>query len=183
MYVQVDLQFHSLFSFILSVNMSEVNTLQNTLSRWLNRGNVISIWAVESQTMSHLIWSMGDMNGTFVSQPQGTQNTSSHFATLYHLVKKHKLKQQRFWNLKFTQKSTCILPPCPSIHSVMPSTLCGPSLACAPKSAAHAPVLTLPQSLPVSVLTRPPYCNMGAGRTRPVTSVMSLCTTMPNSFR
>lgn len=45
------------------------------------------------------------------------------------------------------------------------------------------PVLTLPQSLPVSVLTRPPYCSMGAGRTRPVTSVMSLCTTMPNSFR
>lgn len=88
-----------------------------------------------------------------------------------------------FLNLKFTQKSTCILPPCPSIHTVMPSTLCGPSLACAPKSAAHAPVLTLPQSLPVSVLTRPPYCSMGAGRTRPVTSVMSLCTTMPNSFR
>ncbi|TNN61344.1 hypothetical protein EYF80_028361 [Liparis tanakae] len=40
-----------------------------------------------------------------------------------------------------------------------------------------------PDSRPVSVLTRPPYCSMGAGSTRPVTSVMSLCTTMPNSFR
>lgn len=65
-------------------------------------------------------------------------------------------------------------PSSANVHSLTPPP--------AP-SEAHRPVLTLPQSLPVSVLTRPPYCNMGAGRTRPVTSVMSLCTTMPNSFR
>lgn len=100
---------HCLLSYILSVNMSEVNTLQNPLSWWLNRGNVISIWAVESQTMSHLIWSFGDTNGTFVSQPQGAQNTSSHFATLYNLVKKHELKQQQFLisNLLRSQPASC----------------------------------------------------------------------------
>lgn len=65
-------------------------------------------------------------------------------------------------------------PSSVNVHSLTPPP---------PPSEAHRPVLTLPQSLPVSVLTRPPYCNMGAGRTRPVTSVMSLCTTMPNSFR
>lgn len=38
-----------------------------------------------------------------------------------------------FLNLKFSQKSTCILPPCPSIHTVMPSTLCGPSWLAPPR--------------------------------------------------
>lgn len=32
-------------------------------------------------------------------------------------------------------------------------------------------------------LTLPPYCSIGAGRTLPVSSVISLWTTIPNSFR
>lgn len=77
--------------------------------------------------------------------------------------------------------------PCPGIHPAMAPRASLPSSAPRPGSprerADLCPVLTLPQSRPVSVLTRPPYCSMGAGRTRPVTSVMSLWTTMPNSFR
>jgi len=34
-----------------------------------------------------------------------------------------------------------------------------------------------------TVLTRPPYCSLGAGRIRPWTSVIVLLTLMPNVFR
>lgn len=34
----------------------------------------------------------------------------------------------------------------------------------------------------LTLLTRPPYCKMGAGSTRPVTSVMSSFTLIPNSW-